>query len=416
MMSESTKVLLKDISTELSDGLHKAPKFVYNGEYLFVNATNLENGHIVEKDKAKRTTHEEYLKYSVPLTDRTILYSIDGTIGNIARYRGEKCVLGKGACYINLKDSVNYDYVYYQLQSHDFNEYIRTMATGSTIRHISLKTMRNYCFNLPPLPTQHRIAAILSSLDDKIENNRKTCEKLEEVAQAIFKRWFVEFEFPNEDGQPYKSTGGEMVYCEELGKEIPKGWRVKPFGDIVDSISERHSFNKPELIFLNTSDIYNGEVLKSEYTNITTLPGQAKKSIQIKDILYSEIRPKNRRFAYIDFECMDYVVSTKLMVLRCKDSKLSSLVYFYLTNQDTINNLQTLAESRSGTFPQIRFDNLKNMTVALPMHCSKFTSFFETFLEQMQMNRREIKSLQQTRDALLPKLMSGELTVDDVAK
>lgn len=178
MKSNCTVVRLEDIATDLSDGLHKAPVFVKGGEYIFVNATNLENGHIVDKDQEKHTTYEEYLKYGIPLTERTILYSIDGTIGNIARYHGEKCVLGKGACYITVKNDVDVDYVYYQLQSPHFRSYISSMATGSTIRHISLKTMRNYCFPLPCFVTQKKISSILKSIDDRISTNSQINDNL----------------------------------------------------------------------------------------------------------------------------------------------------------------------------------------------------------------------------------------------
>lgn len=178
MKSECSIAKLSDVCDELSDGLHKAPEFVTNGEYIFVNATNLENGRIVDKDIEKHTSYSEYQKYGAPLTERTILYSIDGTIGNLARYRGEKCVLGKGACYLNIKDSVDVDYIYYVLQSPDFKSYIYNMSTGSTIRHISLKTMREYTFFFPGLPTQRRIASVLSAIDEKIAVNEQINDNL----------------------------------------------------------------------------------------------------------------------------------------------------------------------------------------------------------------------------------------------
>ena len=135
---EWKEVRLGDVCSELSDGLHKAPKFVKNGEYIFVNAKNLYNGYILDNDPTKKTSIEEYLKYNKPLGKHTILYSIDGTIGNIAKYRGEKCVLGKGACYLNCNpDIVESSYIYYQLQSPHFKSYIHLMSTGSTIKHIS---------------------------------------------------------------------------------------------------------------------------------------------------------------------------------------------------------------------------------------------------------------------------------------
>ena len=190
MKCEWREVKLQDIALELSDGLHKAPIFYPDGEYIFVNATNIENGRIVEKDPSKKTSLEEFLKYGVELTNRTILYSIDGTIGNIAKYRGEKCLLGKGACYITLNDSVDVDYIYYLLQSPIFNEYIHIMSTGSTIRHISLKTMRGFTFQLPPIMQQKTVGRVLSLLDDKIELNNKINENLERQAEAIFDYYF----------------------------------------------------------------------------------------------------------------------------------------------------------------------------------------------------------------------------------
>ena len=226
---EWKEVRLEDVCSELSDGLHKAPKFIVNGEYIFVNAKNLYNGYILDNDPTKKTSHEEYLKYKKPLGKHSILYSIDGTIGNIAKYRGEKCVLGKGACYINCNpEIVESSYLYYQLQSPHFKSYIHLMSTGSTIKHISLKTMRDYVFELPSLEDQHRIASILSSLDRKIELNNKINADLEEMAQAIFKNWFVDFE-PFKDGKFVNS---------ELGM-IPEGWKVGRLDEIAMFLQAR---------------------------------------------------------------------------------------------------------------------------------------------------------------------------------
>ena len=233
---ERKEVRLCDVCSELSDGLHKAPKFIEKGEYIFVNAKNLYNGYILDNDPTKKTSHEEYLKYKKPLGKHTILYSIDGTIGNIAKYRGEKCVLGKGACYLNCNPKIVVSsYLYYQLQSPHFKSYIHLMSTGSTIKHISLKTMREYVFELPSLTDQRRIASILSSLDRKIELNNKINADLEEMAQAIFKNWFVDFE-PFKDGKFVDS---------ELGM-IPEGWKVISLNEILDNVSG-YSYKGSEL-------------------------------------------------------------------------------------------------------------------------------------------------------------------------
>lgn len=141
---------------------------------------------------------------------------------------------------------------------------------------------------------------------------------------------------------------------------MPNDWQVKPLSELCDSISEKHKFNKSKLIFLNTGDVENGMFLHNNYSEVSQMPGQAKKSIVKNDILYSEIRPINKHFAYVNFNADDYVVSTKLMVLRAKSISPRRL-YQFLTLPDILSGLQIEAETRSGTFPQIRFDNIQQL-------------------------------------------------------
>ena len=120
-------------------------------------------------------------------------------------------------------------------------------------------------------------------------------------------------------------------------------------------------------IFLNTSDILNGKILHSNYSNRSELPGQAKKAIENGDILFSEIRPSNGRYALINVvNPEDYIVSTKLMVIRCNEKVNNKYLYYFLTSPRIIKHLQEVAESRSGTFPQITFDEIKNIDIDLP--------------------------------------------------
>ena len=139
-------------------------------------------------------------------------------------------------------------------------------------------------------------------------------------------------------------------------------------GDLIKSISITHKFDKDELIFLNTSDVLKGEILISNYTSVSELKGQAKKTIKNGDILYSEIRPKNKRYAYVKNvrNTEDYVVSTKLMVLRNFSENLDTdYLYHFLTFEGTINYLQKRAENRIGSFPQITFDIVKSINFQL---------------------------------------------------
>ena len=140
-------------------------------------------------------------------------------------------------------------------------------------------------------------------------------------------------------------------------------WKEYELGELVESISNTYKFDNNDVIFLNTSDILGGKVINHNAYNPSTLPGQAKKTIQKGDILYSEIRPANNRNAYIDFDAERYVVSTKLMVLRPKDKSLTKYIFLYLTSKETLRYLQFLAEGRSGTFPQITFSEVSELVI-----------------------------------------------------
>jgi type I restriction enzyme S subunit len=191
-MSSWKECTLAEITSILGDGLHGTPNYDKNGEYFFINGNNLSNGKIIIKSDTKRADLSEYEKYKKNLNDRTILVSINGTLGNIALYNNEKCILGKSACYFNVNDNVDKYFIKYVVTNKDFQEYIRNFATGTTIPNVSLKTMREYSFSLPPLEEQKAIAEVLSSLDDKIDLLHRQNQTLESLAQTLFRQWFIE--------------------------------------------------------------------------------------------------------------------------------------------------------------------------------------------------------------------------------
>lgn len=137
-------------------------------------------------------------------------------------------------------------------------------------------------------------------------------------------------------------------------------------GEFIESVSDTTQILKDKVVLINTSDVENGYVINHTYTLNKNLKGQFKKRFKKGDILYSEIRPRNRRFAYIDFESDDYIASTKLMVLRNKGNIDNEFLFQLLKSNEVIEYLQLLAESRSGTFPQITFNELANTVVSIP--------------------------------------------------
>lgn len=139
-------------------------------------------------------------------------------------------------------------------------------------------------------------------------------------------------------------------------------------GDITQSVSSPFDFDShPEFVLINTGDVERGIVLNHEKCGHDSVKGQFKKAFCRNDLLYSEIRPCNKHFAFIDFEASDYVASTKLMVIRCDETRVRPRYLFnYLASEFTIAYLQMIAESRSGTFPQITYQEIARLEIALP--------------------------------------------------
>lgn len=160
---------LREITTILGDGLHGTPKYNKNGDYYFINGNNLENGKIIIKSDTQKVDDTEYQKYKKELNDNTVLVSINGTIGNIAFYNNEKIILGKSACYFNLISPSFKNYIYLLIKTSFFLVYATTNATGSTIKNVSLDTMRNFLLPFPPLSEQQRIFSAIEKAFEQID-------------------------------------------------------------------------------------------------------------------------------------------------------------------------------------------------------------------------------------------------------
>jgi len=180
-------------------------------------------------------------------------------------------------------------------------------------------------------------------------------------------------------------------------------WQLVTVGELADSISDTHKLGKHSLVFLNTSDVLLGKVVHRTYTAVRDWPGQAKKSIRRNDILFSEIRPANGRWAFVDFDSEDFVVSTKLMVVRSRpDQVFPRFLYHFLTSAQTTQWLQHLAESRSGTFPQITFDQVAELQLALPPIVGQvaIADFLDRIDDKIELNRRMNETLEAMARAL----------------
>ena len=183
---------------------------------------------------------------------------------------------------------------------------------------------------------------------------------------------------------------------------MPEGWSQTTLGAVCENISRRFNFQgKEDVVFVNTGDVLNGQFLHHHKASKEGLPGQAKKAIEFGDILYSEIRPKNKRFALVDFDSQDYVVSTKFMVLKRNDKIDLDFFYLFLKSNKTIKAFQSHAEARSGTFPQITFDTISLDEINLPplqeqKAIAKVLTVFDDKIELLQAQNKTLETMAQT--------------------
>lgn len=178
-------IRLGEIVSILGDGIHGTPEYDSKGDYYFINGNNLKDGHIIIKEGTKRVNASQYEKYKKELNNSTIFVSINGTLGNLAFYNGEKIIFGKSACYFNLFLEEMKLYIYYFLQTDFFIQYATDKASLTTIYNVSLAAMRNLLISLPPLKEQEEIVnkiesllAKVTELENQIQERKTLSEKL----------------------------------------------------------------------------------------------------------------------------------------------------------------------------------------------------------------------------------------------
>lgn len=391
-MSDWKDVLLTDITSKIGDGLHGTPKYDNSGEYYFINGNNLVNGKIIIKEDTKRVTEDEFLKYAKPINERTLLLGINGTIGNVAYYKGEKCMLGKSACYINVNDDVDLDFIYYTLVNNDFQNYIEGIATGTTIPNVPLKGLRDYTFKIPHLPLQTAIASILSSLDDKIDLLHRQNATLEKMAETLFRQWFVE-------------EAKEEWETDSLGKLFDIGIGRTPPRKEHQWFSENPVHHK----WVSIKDMGNSGIYISNVSEYLTNEAVERFSIPII--------PENTVLLSFKMTIGRLAITTEKMLsneaiahfkVKTASKLFSEFLYLYLKTYqwEQLGSTSSIVEA-------INSQMIKEMQIIIPDNglLMEFKDVVRPYFEKIKSNQTQIRTLTALRDTLLPKLMSGEITI-----
>ena len=376
-------------------------KRIYAKEYVASGIPFYRSKEIIEKSKSNDVSTELYIskerfnelknKFGAPSLGDILLTSV-GTLGVPYIVRKEEFYFKDGnlTWIKNFKDNCHNKFIFYWLLSPDGVNQINARCIGSTQKALTIDTLKKFELKIPPLDEQKAIAHILSTLDDKIEVNNQINKTLENMAQAIFKQWFVDFEFPNEDGEPYKSSGGEMIESE-LGM-IPKGWEVGKFIDLIEITSGKRPGKRSELAMEDSKYPLVGASSIMGYTD---------------DFNFEE------KILVIGRVGTHGVVQRFNNKVWASDNTLVIKSDNYEFAYQILNQIDYKAINRGSTQPLITQTDIKNYTLIIPteVYLSKFELLVGSLFEIHSNHCIENSKLTEIRDSLLPKLMSGEIRV-----
>ena len=267
-------------------------------------------------------------------------------------------------------------------------------ASGSGQRYtLTIESIGNLAVYLPNLNTQIKIGNLLAEIDRKIENNAHINNNLEELMKTLYQRWFIEFNFPNEDGKPYKSSGGKMVWNEELKQEIPEGWKVLSIKNVLNVITGK------------------------EDANFSTKNGKYKFFTCSNDILKCDVPAFNGKAVLIagngDFNVKyydgEFNAYQRTYVLMPEDEKYIGEIYL-----NAINTINKFKKGSNGSIVKfITKGDVENIKILIPQD-NRLLFELNKKLDQIQHFKKENEDLAELRDFLLPMLMNGQINVDDV--
>jgi len=387
------EMIAEEYCDRVSDGTHDSPKKREQGK-LLITSKNIKNGSL-EKSSAYNISIEDYIEVNKRsnVDKWDILLSMIGTVGEVCIIKEEPDFAIKNVGLFKCSNKTDSYWLYYYLRSKFGKNYILSRLSGTTQKYITLGDLRKFpIFSPKNFEEQKAIVDVLSSLDEKIELLQEENKTLEELAQTMFKEWFVNFN--------YHGATGEME-DSELG-EIPKGWRVFELRELITFIKGKKPKETQEdfkenflpQILINTFD--NGKIVFGLNKNVVL-------SLKEELLMVMDGASSGR----IEFGFDGIVGSTLALIKIEKDIK--SIIYFYLKQMEK----DIKSNTTGSAIPHTDKERVYNYKIVLNDKSNfEYEYIFNLFRKKIVLNREQIQTLSETRDILLPKLMSGEIRVE----
>ena len=417
-MSEWKEIKIDQLCEAIVDCVNKTAPIVDEiTPYRMIRTTNVKDGRI-DLSSTNYVTEDVFRKWTrrSTLQEGDIILTREAPLGEVGKIiDGENLFLGQRLMmYRPASDIVDPDFLFYAFLSKEVQYQIKSFGMGSTVEHMRVGDCSEIIVKVPSLQEQREIGKTLSILDRKISNLRQQNETLERIAQTLFKHWFVDFEFLNEDGKPYKSSGGEMVRSE-LG-EIPVGWHVGKLGDEVETLGGgTPSTKEPEywvngdIPWYSPTDLTKSNTLLSlgSEKQITSL-GLEKSSAKLFP-KYSLLLTSRATIGEITINTKDACTNQGFITLIPNETFSVYFLHGWLITQ--IKLIKQLASG--STFPELSKSVFRNFPFLIPsaMQLIQYDQLIKPAFQKVENNIGQIQTLTKTRDVLLPKLMSGKLRI-----
>ena len=350
----------------------------------------------------------EFLSKSQLFGDEIIISNVGANVGTVFKCPHLKYKMSLAPNSIMVKFKGINDFYYYWLTSPIGQFSLKTIVAGSAQPKFNKTNFREMMVPAPDLTTQRKIAAVLSVLDDKIALNRRINAKLEQMAKRLYDYWFVQFDFPNAEGKPYKSSGGKMIDNPILKRKIPEGWEVKRLFDVVDV---QYGFPFSTELFTeeptNVPVVRIRDILDGSTSAYSHEPTDEKYHLQVGDVVVGMDGNFHMNFWHSD---KDYLNQRCVRLRPKKDSSISSIQIFYAISPYIKAKEKSVKGSTVG---HLSDGDIKGLYIIVPMLNDKFKSknTFDSLLNLLLKNRQESAKLTALRDRLLPMLMNGQVTV-----
>ncbi|MEL6667863.1 MAG: restriction endonuclease subunit S [Bacteroidota bacterium] len=439
MRNDWRSVIIDDIIEGLYDGPHATPKPASSGPVFFGVKNLTEDGRIDLSD-IRHISEDDFSKWTkrvLPKND-DIVFTYEASLHRYGLLKNNiRCCLGRRMALLRLnKSEVVPDFLLYYFLSPEWRQTVeQNIIVGATVNRIPISDFPNFKLSVPKIQEQRSIANVLSTLDAKIDLNNRINAELESLARTIYDYWFLQFDFPDENGKPYRSSGGKMRYDEALGREVPEGWAVKRLdflicnhkggdwgksevtenytvevscirGTDLDGLGRRGNLNPPTRYILEKNS---HKILSDKQVVVETSGGSPTQS--------------TGRIGYITENVLKRFSRPIICSNFCKNLSFTDPLFFWLFikyweklyAQGVFFNF----EGKTSGIKNLLFDSaLSSLKIVVPPHDQlvKFDQFMTDIDSKIQNNLQQNHHLAALRDWLLPLLMSGQVRVGEASE